>query len=124
LTHEQRNDGVIDLFVSMGSPLTLSYMRRHLKGVHKSGAQRYPANIRRWVNLAAVGELTALDRKLASCFKAMVELGLTESITDNLQLLNQFHWPQGLNVHKCYGYFASQATGELTLNWYRRRDTT
>jgi hypothetical protein len=121
LTHERSHAGVIDLFVSMGSPLTLGYMRRHLKGARKSGAERYPANIRRWTNLAAVGEVTALDRKLASCFKPMVELGLIDSITDNLQLLNQFHGPEGLNVHKCYGYFASRATGELALDWCRQQ---
>jgi hypothetical protein len=36
----------------------------------------------------------------------MQTLGLIESIQDNLGILNQYREPDGLNVHKCYGYLA------------------
>lgn len=121
LTHEHGNPDVIDLYITMGSPLTLNYMRTRLKGAHKRGVMRFPHSIRKWVNLAAVGEVTALDRKLGRCFLRIHKLGLTESITDNLNLVNQFHGPDGLNVHKCYGYFASPVTGRLLLDFYREQ---
>lgn len=117
LCHMQDNPGEVDCFLTMGSPLTMNYIRRRLKGAHRPPQDRYPTNIRRWKNLAALGEVTALDRKLHDCFAEMVRLGLVPRIEDNLELTNQFHGPDGLNVHKCYGYFASPVVGQLLLDW-------
>ncbi len=121
LTHLHHNNNVVACFLTMGSPLTLNYMRTRLKGARKRGVKRYPHSIAEWVNLAAIGEVTALDRKLANCFRKMCKLGLTRSISDNLELVNQFHGPLGLNVHKCYGYFASEVAGSLLLDWFRKQ---
>lgn len=109
----------VDMFLTMGSPLTMSYIRHRLKGAGLPEAERFPSCIRRWTNLTAIGEVTSLDRKLGHCFAKMRKLGLVESIDDDLGLINQFHGPDGLNVHKCYGYFASQLAGEWLLGWYR-----
>jgi hypothetical protein len=109
----------VDMFLTMGSPLTMSYIRQHLQGAQRSDGERYPACIRRWVNLTAIGEVTSLDRKLRHCFAGMLDLGLVESIEDDLELINQFHGPDGLNVHKCYGYLASRKAGQLLLDWQR-----
>jgi len=99
--------GRVDLFVTMGSPLTMRYIRRRLKGAGQQGRLRYPTNIDRWLNLAAVGEVTALDRRMSHCFSEMCDLNLVQSIDDNLEVMNRFRGPDGLNVHKCYGYLAS-----------------
>jgi hypothetical protein len=109
----------VDMFVTLGSPLTMGTIRRRLLGTRLGKAERYPRNIRRWVNYAAVGEVTALERKLGVLFAPMVEQGLVESISDDLSLVNCFHGPDGLNVHKCYGYFASRLVSELLLDWHR-----
>lgn len=111
--------GRVDMFLTMASPMTMSYIRHRLKGAGLPEAERFPSCIRRWVNLTAIGEVTSLDRRLGNCFKKMQMLGLVESINDDLGLINQFHGPAGLNVHKCYGYFASQAAGKLLLDWYK-----
>lgn len=111
LSHSSAPDtprGTVDLFISMGSPLTLRYIRRRLKGAGQKGRLRYPVNIRNWLNLAAIGEVTALDRRMAHCFRPMLEAGLVRDIHDDLELLNRFRGVDGLNVHKCYGYLASQ----------------
>jgi hypothetical protein len=105
--------GNVDLFVTMGSPLTMRYIRRRLKGAGCRNAERYPGNIRDWLNLAAVGEVTALDRRMNDCFAEMLELGLVDTICDDLDLMNRFRGPDGLNVHKCYGYLASQTVAEV-----------
>lgn len=115
LSRQHAHPGRVELFLSMGSPLTMRYIRRRLLGARLSGAQRFPANIRHWVNLAAIGEVTALDRKLAVCFAGMLRMQLIADIDDDLQLVNQFHGPAGLNVHKCYGYFANQAVAQRLL---------
>jgi hypothetical protein len=117
LSHIQGNPGKVDLFLTMGSPLTMSYIRQRLKGANRSGQGRYPDSLHDWVNLAALGEVTALNRKLSDSFAEMLRLGLVDSIVDDLTLINQFHGPDGLNVHKCYGYFASPVVGKLLLEW-------
>ena len=108
----QQQRGTVDLFISMGSPLSLRYIRRRLKGIGQKNRQRYPVNIARWLNLAAVGEVTALDRQMSQCFREMLELNLVQDIHDDLEVLNRFRGPDGLNVHKCYGYMASSAVAK------------
>ncbi len=111
-TDAPQQRGKVDLFMTMGSPLTLRYIRRRLKGVGQRDRLRYPVNIMRWLNLAAVGEVTALDRRMADCFRGMLELNLVQDIHDDLEVLNRFRGPDGLNVHKCYGYLASQKVAQ------------
>lgn len=119
LSRQESVAGEVDLFVSMGSPLTMRYIRRRLKGAKLSGPERYPSNIRRWLNLAAIGEVTAQQKRLADCFSGMVDHGLVSAIVDNHALINQFRGPDGLNVHKCYGYMASPLVAKELLDWYR-----
>ena len=114
-------DGGADLFVTMGSPLTMRYIRRRLKGTGRKNAERYPLNIRNWLNLAAVGEVTALDRRMSDCFSEMLDSGLVDTIRDDLELLNQFRGPDGLNVHKCYGYLASQTVAAVIKKFVTAR---
>lgn len=116
----QIHRGVVDLFVSMGSPLTMNYIRRRLKGAGREGSLRYPVNISRWLNLAAVGEVTALDRHMSQCFQGMLALGLVREINDNLEVLNRFRGPAGLNVHKCYGYLASPTVAQAVSEFADR----
>jgi hypothetical protein len=117
LSRQQACPGKVDVFLSMGSPLTMRYIRARLKGADEVGEQRYPANIHRWLNLAAIGEVTALDRKMSDYFGAMITMGLLQSIDDDLELINQFRGPNGLNVHKCYGYMASEEVGRVLCDW-------
>jgi pimeloyl-ACP methyl ester carboxylesterase len=115
LSRQHGDPGRVELLLSMGSPLTMRYIRRRLLGARRRGAERYPANIRYWANVASIGEATALDRRLAVCFAEMLRLGLVERIDDNLQLVNQFHGPAGLNVHKCFGYLANPEVARQLL---------
>ena len=117
LSRRQACPHKVDLFLSMGSPLVMRYIRARLKGVDEDGEQRYPANIQCWLNLAAIGEVTALDRKISDYFGAMITMGLIRSIDDDLELINQFRGPNGLNVHKCYGYMASEEVGRVLCDW-------
>ncbi len=119
LSHRKNSDIRVDMFMTLGSPLGLNFMRHRMLNAHESGARRYPTNIRRWVNLAAVGEMTALDRTFADDYHDMVDLGLIESIIDEIDLLTYFRGPDGLNVHKCYGYMANQRAGAAVAGWLR-----
>ncbi len=61
LSHSGIDHVEVDLLLTMGSPLGQDYIQKRVKGHAASGPRRYPTNIRRWMNLAAVGDLTAID---------------------------------------------------------------
>ena len=118
LSHVGRDHAQVDLFLTMGSPLGRRYMQERLKGAAKSGYGRYPANIRRWINLAAVGDLTALDRDLANDFTEMLELGLVESFKDEA-ITTHYRLNGELNVHAEYGYLVNEKTARTIVKWWR-----
>jgi alpha-beta hydrolase superfamily lysophospholipase len=68
MSHAGRDRVRVDLLVTMGSPLGQRYLQMRLKGADKRGHGRYPANVRAWTNISAVGDLTALDPDLADDF--------------------------------------------------------
>lgn len=72
----------IDLFLSLGSPLSDETVKQYLKGARASGVRRYPNNIRHWVNVAAEDDLVAHDETVANDYREMLDYGLIESITD------------------------------------------
>ena len=121
LSHDAPDRAQVDLLLTMGSPLGQRYMQRRLKGADKSGYGRYPANIRRWKNLAAVGDLTALDRDLGNDFAEMLELGLIETFEDEA-ILNYYRLNGELNVHAEYGYLVNEKTAHTIVSWWRGLD--
>jgi hypothetical protein len=123
LTHIDKNPGRVDLFLTIGSPLGMRFTQQRLLGAHETGARRYPHIIRHWINMAAQGDLTALDPTLRDDFKAMLELGLVESITDyNGGIFNFFRNDRGLNVHRSYGYLVNPRMGEAIARWWKEKD--
>lgn len=119
LTHREANDLRVDRFVTIGSPLGLNFVQHRFLGAREVGLRRFPGNIRKWDNLSAIGEMTALDRRFADDFCEMVNLGLVESITDHLDIVNYFRGPNGLDVHKCYGYLANEKIGAVIAQCWR-----
>ncbi len=120
LTHIEQNPSQVDLFLTIGSPLGMRFTQERLQGVHEKGTRRYPHNIRRWVNITSQGDVTALDPNLHADFKAMIELGLVNSITDmNGGIFNYFHNDLGLNVHRSYGYLVNPRVGEVIAEWWK-----
>lgn len=110
----------VDHFVTLGSPLGLKFVKHRMLCTHFPELEQYPSNIRKWTNLSAVGELTALDRTFADDYRPMLDEGLVESITDHIELMNYFRGPEGLNVHRCYGYAANEKTGAVIAEWMSR----
>lgn len=108
----------LDLLLTMGSPLGQRYMQKRLKGARETGHMRYPNNIRRWKNVAAVGDLTALDPYLANDFEEMLELGLLESFEDEVTFTH-FRLDGVLNVHAEYGYLVNERTARTVTEWWR-----
>ncbi len=119
LSHLEKLSGKVDLFLTIGSPLGMHYVQRRLQGYDKTKQRRYPANIRRWVNISSVGDLTALDRTFGDDFSKMRSLGMVESIEDHCEgIYNFFHNEEGLNCHRSYGYLVNPAVGKVIADWW------
>ncbi len=107
-------------FLSLGSPLGMNYVQHRLQGSQYQGKHRYPCIIRRWVNIASVGDVTALDRHFNDDFQVMLDLGLVDSIEDHTDgIYNFFHNEDGLNCHRSYGYLVNPATGNVIADWLK-----
>lgn len=119
LTHERGEQRSIDMFVTLGSPLATRFIRRHLLGANRLGPERYPHNIKRWVNFSARGEMTAIHPELTPSFGAMLEMGLLQSFQDHTDFYNYFRGETGLNVHKSYGYLLSAPVVTTLVDWLR-----
>ena len=120
MSHDSHDDLVLDMLVTMGSPLGQTYVQRRMLGHDRSGAERYPGNVRRWVNLAAVGDMTAVDPVLADDFREMLRHGLVESIED-IEIFNAFRLDGMLNEHAEYGYLINRVTADLVVRWWREQ---
>ena len=109
----------VGLLVTMGSPLGQRYIQNRLLGHTIRNERRFPDNIRRWVNISAIGELTALDSALKNDFGVMLDYGVVEDITD-LEFYSYYREENGqLNLHAEYGYLVSEVTASTVIDWWR-----
>lgn len=120
MTHEHHDRVNVDLLVTMGSPLGQNFLQKRIKGSDRSGAERFPHAVRRWVNIAAVGDLTALDPHLQNDFADMTRGGLVDSIED-VEIFNSYRLDGELNTHAEYGYLANAETGRIVADWWKER---
>jgi hypothetical protein len=68
--------------------------------------------------MAAIGELTAVDRTLKNDFAGMIELGLVPEIDDR-EAFNYYHMHGTLNVHVEYGYLINEGIARIISQWWR-----
>lgn len=118
MSHDARDELQLDVFLTMGSPLGQNYLQRRILGHDLPGTARYPENIRRWINLAAVGDMTAIDPVLKNDFGEMLDLDIVECI-DDIEIYNFFRLQGELNVHAEYGYLVNNVTAGIVANWWR-----
>ncbi len=117
LTHVEHRKDKLD-FLSLGSPLGMNYVQHRLQGSRDQKERKYPGMIRRWINIASVGDVTALDRHFHDDFRPMLDLGLVDTIEDHTDgIYNFFHNEDGLNCHRSYGYLVNPATGKIIADW-------
>lgn len=123
LSQSDRDLARVDLLLTMGSPLGQRYIQKRINGSSSRGAGRFPANIRHWKNVAAVGDLTAIDPRLRNDFGVMLDLGLVESFED-AEIHTWYRLDGVLNVHAEYGYLVNDVTARTVADWWRRHDPT
>ena len=120
LTHMEGLHGKVD-FVTIGSPLGMHYVQRHLMGMKENTKKTYPKLIRNWVNLSSEGDVIALERDFHSRFEPMIKQGLVKSIEDHSHgIYNYFRSNVGLNCHRSYGYLVNPAVGSVIAHWWKK----
>jgi len=117
LSRKEKRDVLIDQLVTMGSPLGQRFIQQKLQGCEEQNERRYPDNVRRWLNISAIGELTALDTELRNDFGEMERLGLVEWIKD-LDIFNFYRLDGVLDVHAEYGYLINEVTAREIRDWW------
>jgi hypothetical protein len=117
MTQESECDVSAHLLLTMGSPLGQKVIQRNLLGYTASGKARYPGNILDWINIAAIGELTAIDMTLNNDFGEMIDLGLVAGIDDRT-MYNYYHMDGELSVHAEYGYLVNEVTARIVSDWW------
>lgn len=120
LTHLEGNTGKVDLFLTIGSPLGMHFVQDRLLGFSNHERRRFPCSIHHWINIAAHGDLTALDPEVRNDFLPMLEQGCVESIEDRHRgVFNYFRNEKGLNMHRSYGYLVEQHVARAILAWWQ-----
>ena len=120
LSYVHRVTGEVSLLVTLGSPLGTRFVQRSLQGARELGAARYPRNVRRWVNMTARGDTTALQPHLKPLYHEMLDLGLIDAIEEFADFDNFFRGSLGLNAHESYGYLAQPILAEIIGDWLER----
>ncbi len=120
LDHLEGYQQCVDCLLTIGSPLGMNYVQKRLIGHRQADRCIYPGNVRRWVNVAARGDLVALDPSLANDFGAMVQRRQLESITDmHEDIYNYYRDDKGINVHKSYGYLVNPHVARVVTDWWK-----
>jgi hypothetical protein len=121
LAHEDKVAGKIDTFLTLGSPLGMTYVQHRLLGAYNTGALKYPTNIKHWINVSSVGDIMSLNKLFHEEYAEMRELGIIEDIQDHCQgIFNFYHNEEGLNCHRSYGYLVNPAVGKIVADWWNK----
>ena len=120
LQYLEQHERCVDTLLTIGSPLGMNYVQKHLHGLRDRQSRSYPGNFRRWINVSARGDLVALDASLADDFGELLEQQPVESIKDHRRdIYNHYRDSKGLNVHKSYGYLVNPVVAKTIANWWQ-----
>jgi len=103
-------------WITLGCPLGNPTVRKNLKGHRASGVRQYPANIREWINLAAVGDYISHDPTVWDDYRAMLEHGLLDSIEDH-RIYNLAVRFGRSNPHHGVGYLIHPTVSACIGDW-------
>ena len=120
LSHQSTAAFELDALLTLGSPLGQNLVRRDLLGHDEDDAGRFPGNIKKWTNISAVGDLTAIKKSAKEHYAEMLQLGLVESIDDQTtHTWFRDHGIEGkLNVHAEYGYLINDTVAGFVAGWW------
>ena len=126
LSHDERfrdefSGAKVDIFVTMGSPISDNMVRRRLLGAGRRSTERFPTNIITWENLSAEDDYMCHDKTVADDLKAMMREHVISSINDYRVYNHAMRYGKS-NPHCSLGYFIHPRTAKIIVDWIELPD--
>lgn len=112
----QYKDSKIDVFLTLGCPLSDSTVCRQLKGARRKGRERFPTNVVAWHNVAAEDDYICHDNTVSDDFKAMLKQRQVSSIRD-YHIYNLAIRYGVSNPHSAIGYLVHPRVTRIVIDW-------
>jgi hypothetical protein len=112
----------IDQWLTLGSPLGDTTVRRRLFGAQSKGRGRYPSNILAWHNVSAEDDYMCHDNTLGDDYKEMLRLKVVSSIRDYRIYNLAVHYGKS-NPHSAVGYLIHPRVTKIASDWLRQDDS-
>lgn len=121
LSHEpefkdQYADKKVDLWLTLGSPLGDSNIRKRLLGAKEKASSRFPSNVIAWHNVAAEDDYTCHDNTLADDYKKMLKQRIVSAVHDH-KIFNLAVRYGKSNPHSSLGYFIHPRVSKIIADW-------
>lgn len=121
LSHDQKykqdySEAKIDTWLSLGSPLGNTTVRRRLLGAGKKSTGSCPTNIISWHNVAAEDDYACHDNTVADDFKLMLQQRVASTIRD-YHVYNLAVRYGKSNPHSSIGYYIHPRTAKIVVDW-------
>jgi hypothetical protein len=112
-------DQKIDTWITLGSPLGDSMVRRRLLGADKKGRDRFPGNIVSWHNVSAEDDWLCHDNTVADDFRPMLQQKQVSAIRD-YRIYNLAVRYGKSDPHCSLGYLIHPRVTQILADWLGR----
>jgi len=121
LSHDERfnadySGAKVDLWMTLGSPISDDKLRKRLLGARRSGKARYPTNVITWQNISAEDDYVCHDKTVANDLKKMMREHVISSINDHRIYNHTMRYGKS-NPHCSLGYFIHPRVAKLVIEW-------
>ena len=126
LSHDERfrdefSGSKIEVFVTLGSPISDNMVRRRLLGAGRRSIERFPTNIITWENVSAEDDYLCHDKTVADDLKAMMREHVISSINDYRVYNHALRYGKS-NPHCSLGYFIHPRVAKIIVDWLEAPD--
>ncbi len=111
----------IEVFVTLGSPISDDMVRRRLLGAKRRATERFPTNIITWENVSAEDDYFCHDKTVADDLKAMMRERIISSINDYRVYNHTMRYGKS-NPHCSLGYFIHPRVAKIVVDWIEAPD--
>lgn len=128
LSHDERfrdefSETKIEVFMTLGSPISDNMVRRRLLGAGRRATERFPTNIITWENISAEDDYMCHDKTVADDLKAMMREHVISSINDYRVYNHTLRYGKS-NPHCSLGYFIHPRVAKIVVDWIELPDDT
>ena len=121
LSHDERfnadySGAKVDLWMTLGSPISDDKLRKRLLGARRSGKARYPTNVITWQNISAEDDYVCHDKTVANDLKKMMREHVISSINDHRIYNHTMRYGKS-NPHCSLGYFIHPRVAKIVVEW-------